>query len=508
MTPKPLAERDVPDFSPAQCFIDGRDVPGEGAPFDVTFPVTGERLIELSAASAEQAEAAVQAARRSFDRGVWRDAGAEDRAAVLERTAEILESRADDLIRRILFDNAKTRPEARIDVLAAIGACRSGAQHAAADRELSPEPERGVSPKGNKWTVLRRVVREPVGVVLGLTPYNAPLMFAGLKAAPALAAGNSVVLKPSERSPLLAVELCKAAAEAGLPDGVLNLVHGGVEVAALLAGLDAVDMITLTGGTGAGTAVMRAAAPTIKNLLLELGGKSAHIVLADADLERAIPAVAAGIFRNAGQRCFSGSRLVVEESVAWKVEDGVAEIAENLTVGDPFDDATQVGPLIDERALCDVDDFVGRARGEGLRLAAGGLRVAELLPGAFYRPTVLLGAGADDHAAREEIFGPVLTVIRVSDADEAVAVANASRYGLAGGVWSRDLSKAQRVARAVRAGYMWINTYGAIFGDVPFGGYGQSGLGREAGSWGYEAYTEIKSIMLDTTGGATAPLFE
>ncbi len=495
----PLAERDVPAFSPAQCFIDGRTAAGEGEPFDTTFPVTGERLIGLKSATTEQAEAAVRAARRSFDDGVWRDLAAGDRAEVLSRTAEILESRAGDLVRRILFDNAKTRLEARIDVLAAIGACRSGAHYATAEEELSPEPERGV---------LRRVVREPVGVVLGLTPYNAPLMFAGLKAAPALAAGNSVVLKPSERSPLLAIELCKAAAEAGLPDGVLNLVQGPLEVAAFLAGREEVDMITLTGGTAAGTAVMRAAAPTIKNLLLELGGKSAHIVLADADLERAIPAVAAGIFRNAGQRCFSGSRLVVEESVAWKVEDGVAEIAERLRVGDPFDDATQVGPLIDEQAVRDVDAFVGRAREEGLRLGAGGYRVAELAPGAFYRPTVLLGAGADSYAAREEVFGPVLTVIRVADADEAVEVANASRYGLAGGVWSRDLSKAQRVARAVRAGYMWINTYGAIFADVPFGGYGQSGLGREAGHWGYEAYTETKSIMLDTSGGTTAPLFD
>ncbi len=496
---KPLSSRDLPELSPRQCFIDGRFVEGEGEPFDATFPVTGERLIELRAATEEQAAAAAQAARRSFDDGVWRDLDAEERADVLSWTAEILEKRASELVQRILFDNAKTRSEARIDVLAAIGALRSAAEHAMADRELSPEPERGV---------LRRVVHEPVGVVLGLTPYNAPLMFAGLKAAPALAAGNSVVLKPSERAPLLASELCQAAAEAGLPDGVLNLVHGGVGVAAHLAGSGEVDMITLTGGTGAGSAVMRAAAPTIKNLLLELGGKSAHIVLADADLDRAIPAVAAGIFRNAGQRCFSGSRLVVEESVAWKVEDGVAAIAEGLRVGDPFDDTTQVGPLIDARAARDTGEFVSRARGDGLRLAAGGLRVEELAPGAFYRPTVLLGASADSFAAREEVFGPVLTVIRVADADEAVRVANASRYGLAGGVWSRDLSKAQRVARAMRAGYVWINTYGAIFGDVPFGGYGQSGLGREAGHWGYEAYTETKSIMLDTTGGTTAPLFE
>ncbi|MEM7483479.1 MAG: aldehyde dehydrogenase family protein [Acidobacteriota bacterium] len=497
--PKPLAARDVPAFSTACHFIDGRAVEGEGDAFSTQFPVTGEPLIELRAATQEQVGAAVAAARRSFDDGVWRGLSAAERAEILRRTAEILESRADDLVRRILFDNAKTLPEARIDVLAATSACRREAEHAENDRDLELQAERGVE---------RRVVREPVGVVLGLTPYNAPLMFAGIKAAPALAAGNSVVLKPSERAPLLTVELCRAAAEAGVPPGVLNLVHGRVDVAADAAGRDEVDLITLTGGTAAGSAVMRTAAPTIKNLLLELGGKSANIILADADLDRAIPAAAAGIFRNAGQRCFSGSRLVVEESVAERVEEGVAAIAENLRLGDPFDESTQVGPLIDQQAAADVEAFIQRAVAEGLQTAAGGRRVDELAPGAFYRPTVLLGAKAGAYAAREEIFGPVLTVIRVANAAEAVRVANASRYGLAGAVWSRDLDKAQRVARGVRSGYLWINTYGAVFGDVPFGGYGHSGIGREAGRWGYEAYTELKTIMLDTTGGTTAPLFE
>jgi aldehyde dehydrogenase (NAD+) len=304
------------------------------------------------------------------------------------------------------------------------------------------------------------------------------------------------------------LSFCRAAAEAGVPAGVLNLVHGGGPgIAGELCRHPEVDMITLTGGTRAGSAVMRAAAPTIKNLLLELGGKSAHIVLADADLERAIPAVAAGIFRNSGQRCLAGSRLVVEEAVADRLERGVAEIAESLVVGDPFDEATQVGAMIDGEAIAGVEAFVARAREHGLEIAAGGGRLEELAPGFFYRPTVLLGAGADSPAAREEVFGPVLTVIRVADADEAVRVANASRYGLAGGVWSRDLEKARRVARAVRAGTLWVNTYGAVFGDVPFGGYRRSGLGREAGREGYEAYTEAKSILVDTTGGTTAPVF-
>ncbi len=497
--PTPLAERDVPSLSNAQHFIGDRAVAGEGKRFDVTFPVTGEQLITLQQASLDQVDAAVGAARQAFEAGDWRRMPAGKRAAVLERTGDLLAERKSELVHRILFDNAKTRGEAEIDVLAAIGACRANAHYARDDAAVKPPSELGID---------KLVVREPVGVVAALTPFNAPLMFSAVKAAPALAAGNSVVLKPSERAPLLAIALCEAASEAGMPPGVLQLVHGGAEVAAALCGHPQVDMITLTGGNRAGTEVMRAAAPAAKNVLLELGGKSAHIVLADADLERAVPAVAAGIFRNSGQRCFSGSRLVVEASVAERVEAEIAEIADSLRVGDPFEDTTQVGAMIDEAAVDAVASFVERARHDGLTVAAGGQRPEELQPGSFYRPTVLIGARSGDHACQTELFGPVLTVVRVNDADEAVRVANDSRYGLAGGVWSQDLDKAQRVARAVRTGYMWVNTYAAVFGDVPFGGYGQSGVGREGGRHGYEAYTEIKTVLVDTTGGTTAPVFD
>lgn len=496
---KPLAERDVPAFPPDLHFIAGRRTQGEGEPFDVCFPATGERLVTLRDASEAQLDAALDAARRSFEAGEWRSRPAPERARVLERAADLLLGRLDELQRRIAFDNGKTLPEAAIDVYAAVGGLRAAARYCATQTEPSPPPERGVE---------KLVWREPVGVVAAIIPFNAPLPFTALKCAPAIAAGNSVVLKPSERAPLVPLAFFEAAQQAGVPDGVLNLVHGRAQVAARLAGDPRVDMITLTGGTPAGSAVMRAAAPTIKNLLLELGGKSAHIVLKDADLQAAIPAAAAAIFRNSGQRCFSGSRLVVEETLADEVERGVAAFADSLVVGDPLDPATEVGALIDERAVASVEEFVAKAAAEGLRVVAGGRRVEELRPGCFYRPTVLLGARADSFAAQEEVFGPVLTVIRVRDREEAIAVANRTRYGLAGGVWTRDPKAALEVARGVRCGTFWINTYGAIFGDVPFGGYGQSGLGREAGREGYEAYTEQKTVLIDTSGaGLSAPLF-
>jgi acyl-CoA reductase-like NAD-dependent aldehyde dehydrogenase len=478
--------------------IDGHTVAGQGDAWEVRNPATGAVLAVVRGASPAECDRAIAAARRTFDRGVWRDREAAWRAAVLQRTAERIEARADALATLVVLDNGKTLREAHGDVAAAAAAFRAAAQWCMHPPVSERPPERGVR---------KEIWREPVGLVAGITPFNAPLAFTALKAAPALAAGNSVVLKPSERAPLVPVAVCEAAQEAGLPPGVLNLIQGDAGVAARLAADPRVDLVSLTGGTAAGTAVMHAAAATIKRLILELGGKSAHIVLADADLEAAIPAVAAGIFRNAGQRCLSGSRLLVEASIAEQVERRIAELADRLVVGDPFDPGTQVGALIDERALEAVDRFVAEAAAGGLRLAAGGRRVDALRPGVFYRPTVLCGASPDSPAAQTEIFGPVLTVLRVANADEAVTVANDSLYGLTAGIWSRDLDRAHAMARRIRAGYIWINTFGAIFGDMPFGGYKRSGLGREAGLAGYEAYTELKSILIDTTGGTTAGRF-
>ena len=492
------ARRPVPFFGRDHLFINGRIERGRGPTFPVACPITGETLLDLETADSGQVDAALQAARSSFDSGVWSRQSGGARGTVLDAIADRLEARLPDLAERVVFDNGKTLPEAEIDVRAAVGAFRYGARCAREQSPSLPPEERGVH---------KEIWREPVGVVVALTPFNAPLLFTALKCAPALAAGNSVILKPSERAPLLPIAVFEAALEAGVPAGVLNLVHGGTTVAAHLCEDPRTDMITLTGGTPAGTAVMRAAAPRIKRLLLELGGKSPHIILADADLEAAIPAIAAGIFRNSGQRCFSGSRLIVDEAVADAVEDGVARLAESLVVGDPFDPRAQIGAMVDPVAVEQVEAFVTRAQADGLTLRAGGRRVTELAPGCFYRPTLLTGARPDSWAAQTEIFGPVLTSIRVRDVEEAIKVANASDFGLAGGVWTRSVETARSVASRVRCGYFWVNTYGAIFGDMPFGGYGRSGLGRESGPYGYEAYTELKSVLIDPSGGRSAPLF-
>jgi acyl-CoA reductase-like NAD-dependent aldehyde dehydrogenase len=252
---------------------------------------------------------------------------------------------------------------------------------------------------------------------------------------------------------------------------------------------------------------MQAAAASFTRTLLELGGKSAHIVLSDADLDMAVPALAGGIFKNAGQRCLSGSRLVIDRRVADEVEARVIDLANRLVVGDPFDPATHVGAMIDDRAVADAEAFVAQAVADGARVAAGGARVDALRPGSFFRPTVLTEASRGSFAAQTELFGPVATMIRVDGVEEAIAVANDSRYGLTGAVWTRDLDAGAHVAYAVRAGYLWVNTFSAIFGDMPFGGFKASGIGREAGDAGFEAYTELKSILTDTTGGTTALRF-
>lgn len=495
--PSPLAAR-VPPLSAHLQHVDGRAESGDGTPLTVTTPITGETLVTAGTSGRDDVVRAVRVARATFERGDWRRQSGRARSQVLRGVADGVLAAQETLVELIVLDNGKTVGEATIDVHAAAAAFRWGAE--CAERGVIEErpPERGVQ---------KQIAREPVGVVAAITPFNAPLPFAAVKLAPALAAGNSVVLKPSERAPLLPARLFDILTNAGVPRGVVGLLQGCSDVARHLAEHPDVNLISLTGGSEAGQAVLRASAATFARTLLELGGKSAQVVLADADLDVVVPALAGGIFKNAGQRCLSGSRIVIDRRVADEVEARVSAIADRLVVGDPFDPATHVGAMIDDRAVADAVAFVARAVADGTPVVAGGRAVDALRPGSFFRPTVLTGATRSSFAAQTELFGPVATVIRVDGIDEAIAVANDSRYGLTGAVWTRDPEAGARVASSLRAGYVWVNTFSAIFGDMPFGGFKASGIGREAGVAGFEAYTELKSILTDTTGGTTALRF-
>jgi acyl-CoA reductase-like NAD-dependent aldehyde dehydrogenase len=404
--------------------------------------------------------------------------------------ADLIEADAERLVHLVALDNGKTLAEARGDVFVAAAHLRSAAAWA-------PTLE-GVTLPADGST-LRMTFREPVGIVGAVIPFNAPLMFAAQKAGPALAAGNAIVLKAPEQSPLAPPLLGEILTKAGLPDGVLQVVQGRGNIGHALVTHPDITMVSFTGSTDVGRQVMRDAATGMKRVLLELGGKSANIVFADANLDAAIHASVGGIFRNAGQRCFSGSRLLVEDAVADEVIDRIVAIAEGIRVGDPFDPKSQLGCVISKQQEQRVHAMVTTAVEQGATLLAGGRRPDDVPDeGAYYRPTVLSVESGTPDILHDEVFGPVLTVQRFTTTDQAVAMANDSQFGLVGGCWTTDLNRALRTARTVRTGYFWINSYGALALDAPIGGVGLSGIGRELGRIGHEAYTELKTVIVDT----------
>jgi aldehyde dehydrogenase (NAD+) len=346
---------------------------------------------------------------------------------------------------------------------------------------------------------------EPAGVVGAIVPWNSPLLLLSWKLAPALAAGCTVVAKPSDYSPASAVELAGLLDEAGFPPGVFNVVTGfGPAVGKALAGHPGVDKVAFTGSTGVGAEVAKAAAANITGALLELGGKSAHLVFEDADLDAASNGVVAGVFAATGQTCMAGSRLLVHRSVHDALVDRIVRRAEAIRIGDPQDPATEMGPLATEPQFRKVLSFFGSAVAEGATVAAGGEAVAEL-GGFFVRPTVLTGVKPGMTVACEEVFGPVLAVIPFDTEDEALALANDSRYGLAGAVWTKDIHRGHRVAHRLQAGTVWINAYRVVGPDVPFGGMGLSGIGRENGIDTVREYTQTKAVWVELTGGTRDP---
>jgi aldehyde dehydrogenase (NAD+) len=472
-------------------WIGGEWVDGGGDAIETQNPATGDVIASVAAGSAQDIDRAVAAARSAFDDVKWRRMDAADRGALLWRMADILERRGGDFAKLESLDNGKPIREAQIDIRSAVDALR---YYAGWTTKLQGDtlPVRG--------NYLNYTLREPLGVVGGIIPWNFPLLMAVWKIAPALACGNTLVLKPAEQTPLSALELANVAAEAGLPAGVLNIVPGYGETAgAALVAHAGVDKIAFTGSTAVGRHIMREAAGTLKKVSLELGGKSPNIVFADADLEAAARGAFSGIFYNNGQCCTAGSRLLVHESARDALVDQLVARAGKMQPGDPLDPKTRLGPVISQEQMERVLGYVEKGRADGAELLVGGNRAQYNGEerGYWVQPTVFAGVQEDHCIAQEEIFGPVLSVITFSDEDEALAMANRSEYGLAAGVWTTDIKKAHRVARELQAGTVWINTYHPGDAASPFGGYKQSGFGRELGEYSLDLYTQIKSVWVD-----------
>jgi betaine-aldehyde dehydrogenase len=479
-------------------FIDGRWTPGAGPRVDVVNPFDGSTVETVGWAGPEDVDRAVAAARRAFDGGPWRGTSETERADLLRRVADLLQRDKEDIARVETLDTGKTLVESRIDVDDVTAAFRWFADLAST--------QAGRIVDVGQANVLSRVVHEPVGVCALVTPWNYPLLQLSWKLAPALAAGNTCVIKPSEVTPLTSGMLVRLCAEAGVPDGVVNLVLGdGPTVGAPLTSHPDVDMVSFTGGLATGQAIIRAGAGTIKRTAVELGGKNPNIVFADTDLDLAADYAITAVFLHSGQVCSAGARLIVEDPLHDDLVAEVARRAELIRLGDGLDPASESGPLVSEAHRAKIERFVEDALADGARLVAGGRRPDDpaLAEGYFYRPTVLADVTRDMRVIREETFGPILTVERFRTEDEAVALGNDTEYGLAGAVWTSDMARAHRVAAALRHGTVWINDYHPYVPAAEWGGMKRSGNGRELGPTGLAEYQEHKHIWHNT---APAPM--
>jgi aldehyde dehydrogenase (NAD+) len=485
-------EMDVGRKAPDQLFIGGEWVDASsGKTFPVYNPATGDVLTEVAEAEAADVDAAVHAARRAFEAKEWRNLDASDRGRIIWRIADALEARTAELVRLEVLNTGKPLREAQIDLREAVDAFR---YYAGWTTKLQGDT---IPVRGN---VLNYTLRDPVGVVGAIIPWNFPLLMAAWKAAPALACGNTVVLKPAEQTPLTALELAAIALEAGLPKGVLNVVPGFGETAgAAMVRHPDIDKIAFTGSTAVGKIIMRDAAETLKKVSLELGGKSPNIVFEDADIEAAVRGSFNAIFYNTGQCCTAGSRLLVHRSVHDQVVEKLVDRAKKLQPGDPMDPKTRVGPVISEEQLTRVLGYIDRGSAEGASLLAGGKRWQNsgYERGYWVEPTIFADVSAAHTIATEEIFGPVLATLSFQDEEEAIAIANNTIYGLAAGVWTNNVKRAHRMAKRLQAGTVWVNTYHPLDAASPFGGYKQSGYGRELGGYALDLYTQIKSVWID-----------
>ena len=474
-------------------YIDGAWTAGSGGTAAVVNPFDASVVETVDQAGPDDVDRAVLAARAAFDTGPWRATPAPERGALLRRVADLLVRDKEQIARIETLDTGKTLKESRIDVDDVTAVFRYYADLAAKD------PGRIVDT--GLAHVVSRVVHEPVGVCALITPWNYPLLQLSWKVAPALAAGNTVVIKPSEVTPLTSVLLVRLCEEAGVPPGVVNIVLGdGGSVGAPLTEHPAVDMVSFTGGLATGQAIIRAGAATVKRVAVELGGKNPNIMFADIDLDLAADWAMTAVFLHSGQVCSAGARLIVEESMHDELVAEIARRAEQIRLGNGLDPASEVGPLVSAAHRAKIEEFVASAEAEGAHLVTGGARPedTDLQKGFFYRPTIFTGVRRDMRVIREETFGPIMTVETFRTEDEAIALGNDTEYGLAGAVWTPDMARAHRVAGALRHGTVWINDYHPYVPAAEWGGMKRSGNGRELGPTGLAEYQEHKHIWHNT----------
>lgn len=471
-------------------YIDGKWVESaSGETRTIIYPFDQRTIAEVTEGDVDDVRAAIAAARRAFDEGPWREVTGAERGRLVGKLASLIERDHEELARLESLDTAKTFEESKVDMDDIASIFRYYAGLADKDGgEVIDSPIPGT---------VSRVVREPVGVCGQISPWNYPLLQASWKMAPALAAGNTIVMKPSEDTPLTTIKVTELAEEAGFPAGVVNLVLGaGATVGNELAVHHDVDLISFTGGIETGRKIMQAATGNVKKLAFELGGKNPNIVFADADFDLAVDYALNAVYFHAGQVCSAGARLLVEESIHDKLVEEVKKRAARIKLGEAFDPATECGPLISEKHRAKVEGYADLARQEGAKCILGGKRpdAPELQKGFFYEPTIFVDCTNDMRIVQEEHFGPILTIEKFSSEQEAVERANSTTYGLSGAVWTKDQNKAERVASKLRMGTVWINDFNIYFAQAPWGGYKQSGIGRELGKQGLEEYTEVKHI--------------
>ncbi len=475
-------------------FIEGQWVEAaSGKTFEVYNPATGEIIAHVPSADKEDIDRAVKAARRAFDEGPWSTMTTSERGRLIWKIGDLMSDHREEFAQLESLDNGKPLSVARAaDVPLAADLFHYMAGWAT-KIEGSTIPISVPYTPGTRYHAY--TLREPIGVVGQIIPWNFPLLMAAWKLGPALAAGCTVVLKVAEETPLSALKLAEIIQEAGIPAGVVNVVTGfGEEAGAPLAAHPGVDKVAFTGSTEVGKLIVKAAANDLKKLTLELGGKSPNIVMADADMDVAIAGAASAIFFNHGQCCAAGSRLYVQQNVFDKVVDGVAEQASKIQVGPGLDPSTEMGPLVSETQLNRVCGYLDSGFSEGAKAAVGGRRRGEV--GYFVEPTVLVDTKPEMKVVQEEIFGPVVTASPFKELDEVVAEANDTVYGLAAGIWTKDLSKAHALAAKMKAGTVWVNCYNIFDAALPFGGYKESGWGREMGGEVLKNYTEVKSVCV------------